>query len=67
VTCVVNDKLLTTLLKLKDAGRQVSLVSLDTSYKGDESVELAGIRIFHVDPDKIDVEDPGEWESEPEE
>jgi uncharacterized protein (DUF58 family) len=67
VTCVINDNLLTTLLKLKDAGRQVSLVSLDTSYKGDESVELAGIRIFHVDPDKIDVEDPGEWESESEE
>jgi uncharacterized protein (DUF58 family) len=64
VTCVVNDKLLTTLLRLKDAGRQVSLVSLDTSYTGDERAELEGIRIFHVDPDKIDVEDPGEWESD---
>ena len=61
VTCLVNEQLLTTLLKLRDAGRQVALVSLDTAFKGDE---LEGIRIFHVDPDKIEVEDPGEFEGE---
>ncbi len=63
VTCVVNEKLLAALLRLRDAGRRLALVSLDTTFAGDD---VEGIRVFHIDPEKIELADPGEWEAEPE-
>jgi uncharacterized protein (DUF58 family) len=59
VTCIVNDKLLASMLRLHDAGRRMALVSMDNSFSGDE---VEGIEVFHVDPDKIDIEDPGDWQ-----
>jgi uncharacterized protein (DUF58 family) len=59
VTCVINEKLLATLVRLRDAGRRVSLVSLDGSYHGDD---IEGIQIFRIEPDKVEVDDPGRWE-----
>ena len=59
VTCVITEKLLASLMKLRNAGRRVCLVSLDNGYAGGD---IEGIKVFHVDPDKIDVADPGQWE-----
>lgn len=61
VTCVISEKLLATLIRLHDAGRLVSLVSLDSSYEGGD---IEGIRVFQIDPDKIDVDDPGHWDAD---
>lgn len=61
VTCLVNEKLLTSMLRLRDAGRRLTLVSLDETFTGDD---VEGIKVYHVDPDKIDVDDPGEWAAE---
>ena len=61
VTCVITEKLLASLIKLRDAGRRVSLVSLDNTFTGSD---VEGIQVFHIDPDKIDIADPGQWESE---
>ncbi|MBI5878980.1 MAG: DUF58 domain-containing protein [Chloroflexi bacterium] len=58
VSCVVNDALLGSLVRLRDAGRRVALVSLDSTFNG-ETIE--GIIVHHLDPDLIDVEDPGVW------
>jgi hypothetical protein len=57
VTCLVGERLLASLVRLRSAGRRVALVSLDSSFK--ETVE--GIIVHHLDPDRIDVEDPGVW------
>ncbi|MBI1800190.1 MAG: DUF58 domain-containing protein [Chloroflexi bacterium] len=66
VTCVVTEKLLATMLRLRHAGRPMALVSLDSEFKGDDTLSLSkgveGIRIYHIDPDKIDLDDPGEWD-----
>jgi uncharacterized protein (DUF58 family) len=59
VTCVITEKLLASLIKLRDAGRRVCLVSLDNAYTGGD---VEGIQVFHIDPDKVDVADPGQWE-----
>ncbi len=56
VTCVITEKLLASLVRLRDAGRRVSLVSLDNNFRGDD---VEGIQVFHIDPDQIDIEDPG--------
>jgi uncharacterized protein (DUF58 family) len=64
ITCVVNDKLLASMIRLRDAGRRISLVSLDETFEGDD---VEGIKVFHIDPEKIDVADPGEWQAADEE
>ncbi|MEP7200301.1 MAG: DUF58 domain-containing protein, partial [Chloroflexota bacterium] len=61
VTCVITEKLLASLVRLRDAGRRVSLVSLDNNFRGDD---VEGIQVFHIDPDQIDIEDPGQWAEE---
>ena len=60
VSCIVSDKLLASMLRLHDAGRRLALVSMDSSFSGDDNVD--GIKVFHLDPDKIDIEDPGDWQ-----
>lgn len=64
VTCIVNDKLLASMLRLHAAGRRMALVSLDNSFNGDD---VEGIKVYHVDPDKLDIEDPGDWQQSEEE
>ena len=59
VTCIVNEKLLASMIRLRDAGRRLALVSLDNGFHGDD---VEGIQVFHVDPDKVDIEDPGDWQ-----
>ncbi len=59
VTCIVNDKLLASMVRLRDAGRRVALVSLDNTFTSDD---IEGISVFHVDPDQLDIEDPGDWQ-----
>ena len=60
VSCIVNDKLLASMLRLHDAGRRLALVSMDSTFSGEDDVE--GIKVFHLDPDKIDIDDPGDWQ-----
>jgi uncharacterized protein (DUF58 family) len=64
VTCIITEKLLATLIRLRDAGRRVSLVSLDNTFSGDD---VEGIQVFHIDPDKVEVADPGQWEPDEDE
>ena len=61
VTCVITEKLLASLVKLRDAGRRVCLVSLDSAFT---SGDVEGIQVFHIDPDKIEIADPGQWEAD---
>lgn len=58
VTCVVTDGLLASLVRLRDAGRRVALVSLDSTFRGET---IQGVTVYHLDPDHIEVEDPGMW------
>jgi uncharacterized protein (DUF58 family) len=56
VTTVVTDDLLAQLLRLRDAGRRLALVSLDPEYKDDD---LPGITTYHIPLAEIDF--AGVW------
>jgi hypothetical protein len=61
ITAVVTDRLLAEMLRLRDAGRRLVLVSIDPKFEGND---VSNLTVYHLPSTQVDF--AGHWEAAPE-